>query len=94
MAITKGISRKIKKGINMSKQTAVDFLVDVIFTPSGIVITKQNNPNLFKLLEQAKEMEKQQKAKDWQEGYNACEFHNDYENLKKKQMNNPFKIKL
>ena len=52
MEITKGISRKIKKRIIMSKQTAVEFLADNLHYLHS---TKWND-----ILEQAKEMEKQQ----------------------------------
>jgi hypothetical protein len=43
--------------------------------------------------EQAKEMEKEQKAEDWQLGYDACEFHNDYDELQKEPMKNPYRNK-
>jgi len=52
----------------MSKQTAVDFIVDKIFKHSKIPFNKKNCPTLFKFIEKAKEMEEQQTidfAKDW-----------------------------
>jgi len=41
----------------------------------------------------AKEMEKEQKVEDWQLGYDACEFHNDYDELQKVPMKNPYRNK-
>jgi len=38
----------------------------------------------------AKEIEEQQKAEDWQLGYDACEFHNDYDELQKEPIKNPY----
>ena len=52
MAITKGISRKIKKGIIMSKQTAVEFLLEKFKSQNTLLFADD--------WEQAKEMEKQQ----------------------------------
>ena len=53
MAITKGISRKIKKRIIMSKQmTAVEWLIDKIYF-QRVTVNRE-------LLDQAIEMEKQQ----------------------------------
>ena len=40
--------------------TAVQWLVDQMFTQNEIVVTKETNSALFKLLEKAKEMEKEQ----------------------------------
>jgi hypothetical protein len=71
------------------KQTSIEWVLQYL-----------NNvkPNEFcsiekikEVLEQAKEMEKEQIADKWQEGYDACEFHNDYENLQTKPINNPYK---
>jgi hypothetical protein len=42
------------------KQTAVNFLIEQMFVKSGIEVTKDNNPDLFDLFDQAKEMEKEQ----------------------------------
>ena len=80
-------------------QTALEWLIEQLTRlfnqlEIGEIQIDEYKYYLNLIIQQAKEMEKQQKAKDWQEGYNACEFHNDYENLQKKQMNNPFKIKL
>jgi hypothetical protein len=44
----------------MSKQTAVNFIVYKIFKHSVIPFNKENCPTLFKFIDQAKEMEKQQ----------------------------------
>jgi hypothetical protein len=71
----------------MSKQTAVEWLVEEIVEKYNFRFETYYGQEI----QQAKEMEKQQKAKDWQEGYNACEFHNDYENLQIKPINNPYK---
>ena len=69
----------------MSKQTATEWLVDE-FKALGIY-----SSTLKEKCEQAKEMEKEQIIDKWQEGYDACEFHNDYENLQTKPINNPYK---
>jgi hypothetical protein len=42
------------------KQTAVNFLIEQMFVKSGIQVTKDNNPDLFDLFDQALEMERQQ----------------------------------
>jgi hypothetical protein len=42
------------------KQTAVNFLIEQMFVKSGIEVTKDNNPDLFDLFDQALEMERQQ----------------------------------
>ena len=42
------------------KQTAVNFLIEQMFLKSGIEVTKDNNPDLFDLFNQAIEMERQQ----------------------------------
>jgi hypothetical protein len=42
------------------KQTAVNFLIEQMFVKSGIEVTKDNNPDLFDLFDQAIEMERQQ----------------------------------
>ena len=52
MAITKGISRKVKKGIIMKKQTAVEWLIDMIYF-TRVEVNRE-------LLDQAIEMEKEQ----------------------------------
>jgi hypothetical protein len=43
-----------------TKQTAVNFLIEQMFVKSGIEVTKDNNPDLFDLFDQALEMERQQ----------------------------------
>jgi hypothetical protein len=70
----------------MSKQTAVEWLIEELgeYFPHEI-------GGIHLMVEKAKEMEKQQRAEDWQLGYDACEFHNDYENLQTKPINNPYK---
>jgi hypothetical protein len=42
------------------KQTAVNFLIKQMFVKSGIEVTKDNNPDLFDLFDQALAMERQQ----------------------------------
>jgi hypothetical protein len=42
------------------KQTAVNFLIEQMFVKSGIEVTKENNPDLFDLFDQALAMERQQ----------------------------------
>ena len=59
----------------MSKQTAVDFIVDKIFKHSKIPFTKENCPTLFKFIEQAKQMEKQQINKACYDGYYQEELY-------------------
>ena len=68
MEITKGISRKIKKGINMSKQTAVNWLIDKIYF-ERVEVNRE-------LLDQAIKIEKQQHFKTWN---NALEELQDFE---------------
>ena len=70
------------------KQTSVEWLIDKFDT---ILPLDFNWDKLEKVFEQAKAMDKQQMADKWQEGYDACEFHNDYENLQTKPINNPYK---
>jgi hypothetical protein len=64
-------------------QTAVEWLHE---------IAKQREPDKFDW-QQAKEMEKEQKAENWQLGYDACEFHNDYDELQKEPIKNPYRNK-
>jgi hypothetical protein len=68
-----------------SKQTATEWLYEQLTSTWFDKTSGQH------ILEQAKEMEKEQKAENWQLGYDACEFHNDYENLQTKPINNPYK---
>ena len=44
-------------------KTAVEWLVNEFFTKNGMQVTKESNPALFKVVEQAKEMEKEQIVK-------------------------------
>jgi hypothetical protein len=52
------------------KQTAVEYLVEQLFP-------KALSEQQYYHIEQAKEIEKEQKSEDWQLGYAACEL--DYE---------------
>jgi hypothetical protein len=56
METSKGISRKIKKGIIMTKQTAVNFLMSNLLD----FIHTEHHSEIVEYYEQAKEMEKQQ----------------------------------
>jgi hypothetical protein len=67
-----------------NKQTAVEWLEEIYLT---IGIDRNVHFN------QAKEIEKEQKAEDWQLGYDACEFHNDYDELQKEPIKNPYRNK-
>lgn len=67
------------------KETAVEWL------EHELIALQNYGVNELGLIEKAKEMEKQQKATYWQEGYDSCEFHNDYENLQIKPINNPYR---
>jgi hypothetical protein len=49
-------------------KTAVEWLVNEFFTKNGMQVTKESNPALFEVVEQAKAMEKEQK----------CIFANEY----------------
>ena len=69
----------------MSKQTAVEWL------EQEFIALQNYGVNELGLFLKAKEMDKEQRAEDWQLGYDACEFHNDYENLQTKPINNPYK---
>ena len=71
------------------KQTAVLWLADKIKWNWQDI--EFGEISMSTLVEQAKAMEKKQMADKWQEGYDACEFHNDYENLQTKPINNPYK---
>lgn len=44
----------------MKKETAVEWFVDELFAKSGLEVTKESNSKLFDLIQQAKQMEKQQ----------------------------------
>jgi hypothetical protein len=63
------------------KQTAVEWLEEQFFL----------DDNWKRIFEQAKEMEKEQRAEDWQLGYDSCEFHNDYDELQKEPIKNPYR---
>jgi len=74
-----------------NKQTAVEWLTYKIEEQR-----ENGNVDLRTTLfycEQAKEMEKEQKAENWQLGYDACEFHNDYDELQKEPIKNPYRNK-
>ena len=43
-----------------TKKTAVNWLIEQLFDKSGIKVTAKNNPELFALFAQAKQLEKQQ----------------------------------
>jgi hypothetical protein len=62
----------------MNKQTATEWLYEQLTSTWFDKTSGQH------ILEQAKAMEKEQKAENWQLGYDACEFHNDYDELQKK----------
>ena len=68
------------------KKTAVEWLKEQL-TPSISLQQKY----IDEIFEQAKEMEREQKAEDWQLGYDACEFHNDYDELQKEPIKNPYR---
>ena len=70
----------------MNKQTAVEWLVEQLSNYDSKMIELFN-----KEIEQAKEMEKEQRAEDWQLGYDSCEFHNDYDELQKEPIKNPYR---
>jgi hypothetical protein len=72
----------------MKKQSAVQWLVEQV--NSDCLNSAFIRPEL---VEQAIEMEKEQKAEDWQLGYDACEFYNDYDELQREPMKNPYKNK-
>ena len=77
----------------MSKQTAVEWLIEELKNELGYCVDLGYTDQMVldKILNHYKEMEKQNMADKWQEGYDACEFHNDYENLQTKPINNPYK---
>lgn len=61
METTTRISRKIKKGIIMSKQTAMNMLIDNLIKLGYLHSNDYGQtPNLAKVIKQAKSMEKQQ----------------------------------
>ena len=70
----------------MKQQTAVEYLVEQLFP-------KALSEQQYYHIEKAKEMEKEQKAEDWQLGYDACEFYNDYDELQREPMKNPYRNK-
>jgi hypothetical protein len=67
------------------KQTAVEWL------EQEFIALQNYGVNELGLFVKAKEMEKAQRVEDWQLGYDACEFHNDYDELQKEPINNPFR---
>ena len=60
--------RTMTETIEPNKQTAVNFLIEQMFVKSGIEVTKDNNPDLFDLFDQAKAMERQQIIDAWIDG--------------------------
>jgi hypothetical protein len=72
------------------KQTAVEWLVEQIKKDPNL---RLRGFDIDGIAEQAKEMEKEQKAENWQLGYDACEFHNDYDELQKEPIKNPYRNK-
>jgi hypothetical protein len=77
----------------MSKQTAVEWLIEELKNELGYCVDLGYTDQIVldKILNHYKEIEKEQRAEDWQLGYDSCEFHNDYENLQTKPINNPYK---
>jgi hypothetical protein len=73
----------------MKQQTAVEWLVNEIAEKYNFRFATYYGQEI----QQAKEMEEQQKAEDWQLGYDACEFHNDYDELQREPMKNPYRNK-
>jgi hypothetical protein len=69
------------------KQTATEWLYEQLTSTWFDKTSGQH------ILEQAKAMEKEQKAENWQLGYDACEFHNDYDELQKEPIKNPYRNK-
>jgi hypothetical protein len=69
------------------KQTATEWLYEQL---TSTWFDKKSGQHI---LEQAKEIEKEQKAENWQLGYDACEFHNDYDELQKEPIKNPYRNK-
>ncbi len=60
----------------MSKITAVEWLVDILVTENEITLKGEN----YKLFEQAKEMENEQRQKDFKAGNDsACMEHENIE---------------
>jgi hypothetical protein len=78
--------------------TAVEWLEDQIknskyYFKLMAEINSRSTVSQSNIFEQAKEMEKEQKAENWQLGYDACEFHNDYDELQKEPIKNPYRNK-
>lgn len=71
------------------KKTGVNYLIHSI--NEDMFQLSKTEAEWKEIFEQAKQMDKQQMADKWQEGYDACEFHNDYENLQTQPINNPYK---
>ena len=77
----------------MKQQTAVEWLKGVIDSFGNKHELQMSWSTLDEIIEQAKEMEKEQKAENWQLGYDACEFYNDYDELQREPMKNPYRNK-
>jgi hypothetical protein len=73
------------------KQTAIEWIISQIVEDQ--TIKAKSMTEWINIFEQAKEMEKEQKAENWQLGYDACEFHNDYDELQKEPIKNPYRNK-
>jgi hypothetical protein len=87
--VTSGTTKKHIE--NKKSLTAVEWFYDQITRTYWDYMTTEEQNELFK---QAKEIEKEQKSEDWQLGYDACEFHNDYDELQKEPMKNPYRNKI
>ena len=73
------------------KQTAVESIIEKINNVKPTEFCSIET--IKKWCIEAKEIEKEQKAEDWQLGYDACEFHNDYDELQREPMKNPYRNK-
>jgi hypothetical protein len=73
------------------KNTAVDYLIHSI--NEDMFQLSKSEAEWREIIDQAKAMEKEQIADKWQEGYDACEFHNDYDELQKEPIKNPYRNK-
>ena len=73
------------------KQTAVESIIEKINNVKPTEFCSIET--IKKWCIEAKQMEIEQKAEDWQLGYDACEFHNDYDELQREPMKNPYRNK-
>lgn len=58
-------------------KTAVEWLINELFNESTVVVTKENNPALFEVIEQAKAMEKEQIEEAYLNGFVERQFSID-----------------